>query len=113
MDREQDNRRGRDLSQQPDDGRRRTAIGPNDETTNLTDMTGVSNSTPGTGPLGAIVPDMLVVGADGDEVGVVREVRGDVILVDRMTDGDVYVPVSAVQNNDGSELRLAVATTDI
>ena len=76
-------------------------------------MTGMNNTSPGTGPFGAIVPDMTVVGADGDEVGIVREVRGDVFLVDRMTDGDVYVPVSAVQDNDGSELRLTVATTDI
>jgi hypothetical protein len=112
MDQSHEDARGRDLSQQRDAGGDASI----DDTTNLAGMTGMSNTAPGSGPfgpLGAILPDMTVFGADGAEVGIVREVRGDSFRVNRPAADDVYVPLSAVRDNDGSELRLAVATTDI
>ena len=116
-DRARDDLRGRDLSQQPDDGRDRAL----DDGTNMAGMSGMNNTVgpsdmttdAGPVPLDAILPDMIVVGADGDEVGIVRDVRGDLIRVDRMTAGEVYIPLNVVQDNDGSQLRLTIASSDI
>jgi hypothetical protein len=41
-------------------------------------------------------PGMKVVGANGGEVGTIKEVRGDSFLVDRRMQRDVWVPLSAV-----------------
>jgi hypothetical protein len=116
---EQNNLRGRDLSQQPDDGRDRGLAG--DDVTTMSGVTGMNNTAgqndtttdAGVVAIDAILPDMIVVGADGDEVGVVREASGRLIRVDRMAAGEVLIPLSAVQDNDGSSLRLAIASSDV
>ena len=58
-------------------------------------------------------PDMTVVGADGDEVGIVKEVRDDTLLVDRPMARDIYIPHSAVKVTDGSTARLNIAGSDV
>ncbi|SRR6266542_1007595 len=42
-------------------------------------------------------PGMEVVGFDGESVGLVKEVRESVFLLDRVMRRDVYVPLSAVE----------------
>lgn len=44
-----------------------------------------------------ILIGMGVVGSDGEEVGIVKEVRTTDILVDRPLARDVYVPLEAIQ----------------
>ena len=61
----------------------------------------------------AFAPDMTVVGSDGDEVGIVKEVREDTILVDRPMARDVYIPFSAVRITDGSTARLTINSGDV
>ena len=51
---------------------------------------------------------MRVVGADGDDVGKVKEVRAGDFLVDRSMQRDVYVPFDAVRNVTGDAVALAV-----
>jgi len=61
----------------------------------------------------SFAPDMTVVGADGDEVGIIKEVRSDTVLVDRPMARDIYVPFSAVAVTDGSTARLNVRNDEI
>jgi hypothetical protein len=44
-----------------------------------------------------ILPDMEVVGSDGDRVGTVKELRNGDFLVNRSMKRDVYVPALAVR----------------
>lgn len=60
-----------------------------------------------------LVVDMTVVGADGDEVGVIKEVRNDTVLVDRPIARDLYIPHSAIETTDGSTARLNINSSDI
>jgi hypothetical protein len=57
--------------------------------------------------------DMSVVGSDGDEVGIIKEVREDTILVDRPMARDIYIPTSAVQDSDSSTARLNVDSGEV
>ena len=50
-----------------------------------------------------------MVGADGADVGRVKEVRGADVLVDRRGQRDVYVPFTAVAEATAARLRLTVA----
>jgi hypothetical protein len=66
-----------------------------------------------TAPGLAFAPDMQVVGSEGDEVGLVKEVRSDTILVDRPMSRDIYIPFSAVNVTDGSTARLNVRSDEV
>ena len=61
----------------------------------------------------AFATDMTVVGADGDEIGIVKEVREDTLLVDRPMARDIYIPRSAVRVTDGSTARLSISSGEI
>ncbi len=52
---------------------------------------------------------MEVVGADGDRVGTVKDLRDTDFLVDRAMQRDVYVPFDAIRSIDGDVITLTVA----
>ncbi|HEX5166355.1 MAG TPA: BON domain-containing protein [Thermomicrobiales bacterium] len=57
--------------------------------------------------------NMAVVGNNGDEVGIIKEVREDTLLVDRPMSRDIYIPVSAVKISDGSTARLNIDSGEV
>jgi hypothetical protein len=56
---------------------------------------------------------MEIVGADGESVGQVTEVRGTDFLVGRPGRGEVYVPFSGVQTVDGDRVMLDVRAGEV
>jgi len=63
-----------------------------------------------------IQPGTRVVGSDENYVGVVGEVRprqGDLLVVDRTTGGDIYVPFDAIQALRGDTLVLKLEANDV
>ncbi|MCZ7573161.1 MAG: BON domain-containing protein [Ardenticatenaceae bacterium] len=64
---------------------------------------------PGTTDRSQVQVGMQVVGLDGADVGRVKEVRDDDLLVDRPFDRDVYVPFDAIQEISGNWIVLTVS----
>ena len=56
---------------------------------------------------------MHVVGADGKEVGTVKEVRDKDFLIDRPMRRDVYAPFDAIQNVNGDKVTLNVSSDKV
>ena len=58
-------------------------------------------------------PGMKVIGANGSEIGTVKELRGDSFLVDRRLHRDVWVPLSAVSSVAANDITLTVVADRI
>ena len=56
---------------------------------------------------------MTVIGSDGEDVGQVKEVRDDELLVDRPTHRGLWVPHGAIRTVDGERVMLACAAGDV
>ena len=56
---------------------------------------------------------MHVVGADGKEVGTVKEVRDKDFLINRPMRRDVYAPFDAIQNVNGDRVTLNVSSDKV
>jgi len=56
---------------------------------------------------------MEVVGADGQRVGVVKEVRDRDFLVDRTMKRDVYIPFDAATSVEGTRVTLAIGAEQV
>jgi hypothetical protein len=73
---------------------------------------GVATST-GAGSRWQIRETMDVVGADGEKIGTVKEVRGADFLLDRPMARDLFVPFGAVRTVDGERVMLAIRSEQI
>lgn len=56
---------------------------------------------------------MHVVGADGKEVGTIKEVRANDFLINRPMRRDVYAPFDAIQNVNGDRVTLNVSSDKV
>jgi hypothetical protein len=74
---------------------------------------GATQAAPATAGERGIAPGMVVVSADNDEIGVVKEVRADDFLVDRFLKRDIYVPFSAVRTTEGGRVILTMTVGEI
>ena len=69
-------------------------------------QTGRSRWAEGVAGRGQISPAKPVVGPDGAEIGLVKEVHDDYLLVEREGADDVYVPYDAVLDVTGNRVEL-------
>src|SRR3990170_2682707 len=70
--------------------------------------------TPGRTPAEAgIMPDMEVVGMDGEHIGTVKELRERDFLVDRALHRDVYIPVITVHEIREGVVVLAIPKVSV
>lgn len=67
----------------------------------------------GTPAATSVRPDMRVVGADGGEIGRVKDLAGDQVLVDRPWRRDLFVPLEACRVVDGDRVVLNVAADQV
>lgn len=65
------------------------------------------------GTLTAVAEGTEVIGADGERIGRVKEVRDGDFLVDRTGQRDVYVPTNAVADVREGAVRLTVAAAEV
>jgi HSP20 family protein len=56
---------------------------------------------------------MVVQGTDGEEIGRVKEVRGDELLVDRRFRRDIYIPIREVQEIVGDRVIIDVSADKV
>jgi hypothetical protein len=62
---------------------------------------------------GTVATGAAVFGSDLDQIGTVKEVRGDAFLVDRSMQRDVWVPAVAVKSISDVGVVLDVASGDV
>jgi hypothetical protein len=56
---------------------------------------------------------MTVIGADGEHIGQVKAIGGDVFLVDRHLQRDLYLPFSVVQTVHDNRVLLTVTAVQL
>lgn len=56
---------------------------------------------------------MMVYGTNGNEIGMVREVRSNDFLVDRSLHRDIYIPFNAVQNVSNDQVFLNLPSDEV
>jgi hypothetical protein len=56
---------------------------------------------------------MAVLSSDGERVGQVRQIRDDAVMVERMSDPSIRVPIAFVRNVSGGKLVLTLAANKV